>query len=443
VSQLALMGGSLVDVRTGSIRPNTTLLIRDDRIAAVGPSDGFPIPADAQAVNVSGTWLLPGLFDMHTHATGAQLDRPKEKLLHLFLAYGVTSVRDTGGNLTQLRLLRDDLAAGRKLGPRLFFAGPILEGLPPVWPSLSVLVDTTQRACSAVEFLADQGVDFIKVYNWVPEDSLRVVIETAHARGLRVTGHVPRTITMTRAIELGMDCLEHIRVTGREMLPLDEAAPLDALPVARRETLLWQRFALESEPFERLVQRLADSGVYLDATLLVDASLCLDGREIDLDNPANADVPPEVRDSFIQAPVPAIFELSQVERALARDGFRRRQRFVAMCHAAGVRLLAGTDCYGLGKLLPGLGLQNELALLVDAGLTPLAAIQAATITAAEALGQPDLGVLEPGKLADVVVLEGDPLADIQNARRTRLVVKNGQVHEVAALRSHGLAGATP
>src|SRR5581483_9106838 len=129
----------------------------------------------------------------------------KEKIHHLYLAYGVTTVRDTGGNLTLLRLLRESIEHGSQIGPRIFFAGPLLDGATPVWPPMSIVVDTLERARAAVQFLAGQGVDLIKVYNWVPEASLRVILETAHELGLRVTGHVPRMLTMTRAVQMGMD----------------------------------------------------------------------------------------------------------------------------------------------------------------------------------------------------------------------------------------------
>ena len=173
-------------------------------------------------IDAAGTWLVPGLVDMHAHTTGLQ-NAHKEKIHHLYLAYGVTTVRDTGGNLTLLRLLRDRIDSGSRPGPRIFFAGPLLDGATPVWPAMSIMVDTPERARRAVEFLGSQDVDFIKIYNWVPEASLQVILDTAHGLGLRVTGHVPRTITMTRAIQLGMDCLERIRITGRELLPSDEA----------------------------------------------------------------------------------------------------------------------------------------------------------------------------------------------------------------------------
>jgi imidazolonepropionase-like amidohydrolase len=189
---------------------------------------------------------------------------------------------------------------------------------------------------------------------------------------------------------------------------------------------------------QRLVRLVAHSRVFLDPTLLVDSALSLDGYAIDTENPANADVPEAVRQAFVREEQPSIFDLSEVSLATARSGFRKRQRLVRMLHEAGARLLAGTDCFGLGKQLPGLGLQNELALLVESGLTPLAAVQAATVTAADALGKSDaLGTLEPGKLADIVVLEANPLEDIHNARRVRTVVKSGQVYGAAELRRQG------
>jgi imidazolonepropionase-like amidohydrolase len=432
---LAITGGTVIDVRTGIQHPSTTVLVDGDRIVSVGTAQG--IPENARVVDATRMWLLPGLMDMHAHTTGDH-HAHKEKIHHLYLAYGVTTVRDPGGNLTLLRLLRDRIEQGSHTGPRIFFAGPLLDGASPVWPAMSIMVDTPDRARHAVEFLASQDVDFIKIYNWVPEASLKVILETAHRHGLRVTGHVPRMITMTRAIQLGMDCLEHIRITGRELLPADEADRLDPLPVARRETLLWERFELESEPMQQLIRLVADSRVFVDPTLLVDSALSMDGYAIDTDNPANADVPDDVREAFAREERPPIFDVSGASLETARDGFRKRQRLVGMLHEAGVRLLAGTDCFGLGKQLPGLGLQNELALLVQSGLSPLAALQAATVMAAEVLGQSaTLGTIEPNKLADIVVLEADPLADIQNARRVRTVVKAGHVYDAASLRAQG------
>lgn len=165
-----------------------------------------------------GKWVVPGLIDSHAHA-GDDKNTP----LSLYLANGVTTIRNPGGNVTLLRLTWEKLRCGDLVGPRLYFSGPVLDGTPPVWPTGSLLVDTPQRARSAVNFLADQGADFVKVYNNVKEPELKAIVEAAKERGLPVAGHIPRSMTMTHAVEVGMTRLEHIRITGREMLAAEEA----------------------------------------------------------------------------------------------------------------------------------------------------------------------------------------------------------------------------
>jgi imidazolonepropionase-like amidohydrolase len=429
---LAIAGCALVDVATGQCRSDMTVIVRGERIAAVGPSPSLELPADAQVVNGAGAWVMPGLVDMHVHI-GAW-DFPRE-ILPLYLAGGVTTIRDCGGTLTELLLLRDELASGRRVGPRLLFAGPLLDGMPPVWPDHALLVDTPERAAGAVPFLHGQGVDFVKIYNNVPESSLRTVVEMAHAVGLSVAGHVPRSITTSRSVEIGMDCLEHIRITGRELLPPDVADRIDFLPVMERERLLWERFDLESAGMRRLIDLLAESRVFLDPTLIVDAAVVArlyDGVTVPLDRRLSA----SLRETVANLDMRAIPRYRVPDEAIpsAQAGFQRRLDFIGMCHQAGVRLLAGTDTVGPGPMLPGVGLHEELALLVRAGLSPADAVRAATITAAEALGrESELGTVEVGKRADLVMLEADPLADIGNVRRVRAVVHGGRFDQVEDL----------
>src|SRR5215472_17003299 len=213
---LVLLGGTLVDAATGKEISDSIIVMRGERIEQVG-SGNTAAPEGAQIIDAKGKWIIPGLIDSHAHA-----ENPDETPFSLYLANGVTTIRNPGGNITVLRLTRERLLRGELIGPRLFFSGPLLDGIPPVWPEGSLLVDTPQRARSAVNFLADQGADFVKVYNSVKEPELRAIIAAAKERGLPVAGHIPRSMTMTRAVELGMTRLEHIRITGREMLSLDE-----------------------------------------------------------------------------------------------------------------------------------------------------------------------------------------------------------------------------
>jgi len=428
-ASVVITGATLIDVRTGEALKDSVIVIEGERIKQVGKAGEVSIPPSAQLIDARGKWIIPGLTDMHSH-----ISNTPGLPLKLYLANGVTTIRDPGGNLTVLRLLREQLDAGKATGPRLFFAGPILDGNPPVWPAGSILADSPERAASAVNFLIDQGVDFVKVYNNISEPVLKVIIHTAHQRGIPVIGHVPRSITMTRAVELGMDCLEHIRITGREMLPLEEANKIDFLPLGRRETLLWQRFDLESAEMKKLVALLAEKKTFLDPTLTVDENTFAGGYEANVKDPNNRFLPREMFEQWARAPRAELYNIPAELKGVAVAGFKKRQQFVGMLNRAGVRIIAGTDGAGLGALLPGFGLQHELELLAASGLKPIDVLRAATITAARALKRErELGSIEAGKFADLVILNADPLAEIGNTKKIHLVMKGGQIHDPAAL----------
>ena len=422
----ALVGGTVIDVRRGTTIPDAAVLVESGRISTVGPRAQVPVDG-ARTIDTKGAWLIPGLMDMHVHVSG----EGRSDLLPLYVAHGVTTVRDVGGSLTVLRLLRDDLETGRLVGPRLFYAGPLLDGIPPLWPPMTMLVDTEARAESAVRFLATHEVSVVKVYNSVSEASLAVVIRTAHELGLPVTGHVPRAVRTSRAVEMGMDGLEHIRVTGREILPAAEADKIDYLPLRRREPLLWERYDPTSAQCAELAERFARSRLFLDPTLVVDASVSF--PEDTSTNPA--ELPAWIAEMLTQSQrPPEIRAVPEDLRELGSSGFAKRLQFIGVCARAGVRLIAGTDLTGVGEQLPGRGLQRELAYFVDAGLSPLQALQAATITPAEALGKErELGAIEPGFHADLVILDADPLADIRNLRRVRAVMQRGTLATPAEL----------
>jgi imidazolonepropionase-like amidohydrolase len=299
----------------------------------------------------------------------------------------------------------------------------------PVWPSGSILVDTPERAKSAVNFLADQGVDFVKVYNNVKEPELKAIVETANQRGLPVAGHVPRSMTMTRAIELGMTRLEHIRITGKEMLSAEEAEKIDPLPVGKREPLLWQRFDLQSEKFRALVQLLARSRVFLDPTLVVAEFDEVSNLSSEKNDSNNQYLTAEFVEENVKDLKNPILVVPGELRIAAVEAFHKQEKFVGMCNQAGVRIIAGTDGPSIGRLLPGFALHRELELLVTSGLSPLQALRAATSTAAEALGREgDLGTIAPAKFADMLIVDADPLKEIQNLRKIHVVIEDGKTY---------------
>lgn len=428
VTTVVIKGGTLIDVHTGREIRNSLIVIEGNLIKQVGSASEITAPRDAQVIDASNKWIIPGLMDMHAHISG-QRNIP----LELYLVNGVTTIRDPGGNLTVLRLARQEIDAGKRPGPRLFFAGNILDGNPPLWPDISIIADTPERAESAVNYLVDQGVDLIKVYNSITEPVLVAIIRAAHKRGIPVAGHVPRSITMTRAVELGMDCLEHIRITGRELLPLEEANKIDFLPLVRREGLLWQRFDLDSDKMKKLVSFLAAKKVFLDPTLTIDEITAFALYQESANDPNNRFLPRPSTTTEREA-APEVFRLPPELKEVTAAGFRKRLQFIGMCGRAGVQIVAGTDGVGPGKLLPGFGLQYELELLSKAGLTPIQVIQAATINAARALKkEKELGSIEPGKFADLVILNSNPLIDIRNTSKIDGVMTRGRLLDRKAL----------
>ncbi len=421
---IAIVGGTLVDVRTGDETENGVVIIRGERIIEVGVAGTLSIPGDAHVIDARGKWILPGLIDMHVHLFDSDL-----LPLDLFLANGVTTIRDPGNSVLIMRLTKEEIASGKRIGPRLFFCGDLLDGLPPLYRESTLLVDTPERAKSAVLFLADQGVDCIKVYNSVSEPEPKEIIRPARHRNLPVIGHVPRTLTMTRAVELGMVGLEHIRITGREMLSAEKADAIDFLPLAKREALLWREFDPQSEAMKRLASFLAESGIFLDPTLTADEAGDVLSRDDQIKDPNNRYLLRALFARWKAGPIPEFARVPPALKQSARDGFEKRKRFVGICRRAGVHLLAGSDGADLGTLLPGFGLQHELRLLVQSGLTPLEAIQAATLEAAAALGKADdLGAIRPGYLADLVLVRADPLKEIGNMRQIDLVIEGGTLH---------------
>jgi len=425
--RIVIKGGTLIDIHTGRQINDSLIVIEGDLIKEVGREAEIKSPPDAQVIEASNKWIIPGLMDMHAHVSG--LGR---SLLWLYVANGVTTIRDPGGNLSLLKLVRGEIDSGKRLGPRLFFAGSVLDGNPPLWPAMSIIVDTPERAESAVNSLVDRGVDFIKVYNSITEPVLAAIIRTAHGRGVPVIGHVPRAMTMTRAVEMGLDGLEHIRITGKELLPTEEANKIDYLPFAQREALLWQRFDLGSDKLKKLVVLLAQKKVFLDPTLTIDEVDSLSLFEQETRDPNNRFLPQQTVDAARS--IPEVFKLPPELKNVAPAGFKKRMHFIEMCSRAGVQIIAGTDGAGVGKLLPGFGLQHELELLSQAGLSPLQVIQAATINAARALRKDkELGSIEPGKLADIIILNSSPLTDIRNSSHIHGVITRGRLLDRKAL----------
>jgi Amidohydrolase family len=431
---LVIKGATLLDVRNGRQIENSAILVERDRIKEVGDASTIVIPIDARVIDAHGKWVIPGLFDMHVHGS-ARKDVP----IALYVGNGITAIRDMGGNVTSLRMTRQKIEAGEKLGPHLFYTGNVLDGSPPVAPPTSFIVDTTEEAKSAVEFLVSQGADSIKIYNNITEPVLDAIAKAAKPAGKPVGGHVPKAMSLKRSIELGFNFVEHAAIRSKDLLEWNSITLAEAnqitslLSVTQREALVWQRVDLSSTKVQALISFMAEKGVFLDPTLSIDEFDSLFLYEKEAKHPNNR----FLKRSFVEealGPEHDIFRMPAELKAVATTGIEKRRKFVGMCNRAGVKILAGTDGPGIGRLTVGFGLHHELELLVQAGLKPIEALQGATINAARALRKEnEIGSLEAGKFADMVILNADPLSDILNTTRIDSVLLRGRVFDRARL----------
>jgi hypothetical protein len=421
---LAVIDVTVIDVDRGERLAQRTVVIRNGRIEALGPSGTTAVPDGAEVVSGRGQFLMPGLWDMHVHLGGYEGAR---RTLSLLLTNGITGVRDMASPLDDILRLRQEVRDGAVVGPRLVVAGPLLQGPLPQQLRMPLLIsiDTTAQAAITVDMLRTRAVDFIKVQDALPRDIYFAIAEAAQRNSLPLAGHIPPTVTATEAANAGQDSIEHL---GGRFHGVYVSTSRDEEQLLREGTRMYAEAIQaierkEAPPPSSLqapyVRRLLESydeqkaaslwslfvlrGTWQCPTLVTRRRLWEQERE----------------------------RLTDDDQRAGAEMIRRDLQLVSAMHRAGVRLLAGTDL----PLTNGRSsLPDELALLVEAGLTPLEALRTATRDAAEFLGQGNqLGTIARGKHADAVLLEGDPLLDIANVRRIAAVITAGRLLRQADL----------
>ncbi|MFM7120494.1 MAG: amidohydrolase family protein [Gammaproteobacteria bacterium] len=433
----------------GAFVPGQAVVVRDDRIIAV-QSATAGVPAAAQVIDGGNRFLLPGFWDAHVHYDFIpELDH--RSMSTLFLINGITSVRDTGGHLDVLAPARAAAAAPDAPAPRLFVAGPLLDaenrvyaGSAPGFPDIADGV-TTRSAADEIDALAAAGVDLIKTYELVDPALFAALIERARHHGLPVTAHIPLSMDGLDVAASGIRGMEHLRnlelacsrdhaaLLADRLQRLTNPAQLPGWQLRRDIHAAQRLHAFESEDPTRcaeLIRALATHRVFQTPTLTITSAdvARLPGQ------PAYRDtfdlLPPAVRTRWHQD---ADARLAAPPAALAQAHTRWATSMVPRLHAAGVPIMAGTDT-PIGLLTPGFSLHEELRMLVEAGMPAAAVLIAATRRPAEFLGrEDDLGTVAPGKLADLVLLDADPLVDIRNTRRIAAVMRGGRLFDRAAL----------
>jgi imidazolonepropionase-like amidohydrolase len=416
-SSLAIRDVTLID-GTGAVpRPHVTVLVSGGRIKAISPA-GSETPPGATVVNGSGNYLIPGLWDMHAHLTVAG-----DTACPILVANGVTGVRAPGGDLAIEDWLRARIERGDLPGPRIFRAGPFVDGSKPGVPYRFV-VDDAEDGERAVAFLKAKGVDFLKVHTAVPAPAYFALLREARRAGLSVVGHIPMEVEPAAAIESGHGSIEHI-------VSLFEGPVRRKVKEGRSEKQAIAEFTDEHAAV--LGRAMAAKGTWFDPTLIA-----YQERSSRLNMPAEDDHRYRYVSASLRAywkSVPPLPDTPEM-RARQSQGWERFLQIARAVKRERVRFLVGTDL-GAVNIYPGFSVHDELRLLVELGFTPLEVLTIATRNSAESLGRlADLGTIEPDKRADLILLEADPLADITNTRRIAAVVADGRLYlktDIAAL----------
>jgi hypothetical protein len=421
---LAITHVTVIDGTGAAAQPDMTVVVTGDRITALGKAGKVPVPDGAMVVDATGKFLIPGLWDMHTHLVG-------KEVLALYVANGVTGVREMANYPTLVFPVRDAIAKGSLLGPRMVAAGKIVDGPNPVWP-FSIAVATEKEGREAVETQKASGADFIKVYSLLPRDAFFAIAAEAKKQGMVFAGHVPLSVTAAEASDAGQKSIEHL--TGvltacsskQDELRKERAEVRDKQGDAAARALGFRAQVKSLDTYDEkiaaaLFARFVRNGTYHAPTLTVLRAVAFRDDKEFTNDPRLQYVSPFVK-SFLYPKEPGG---TAEEFAVRRRLFKKYLDLVGGLHRAKVEILAGTDAPN-PYTYPGFSLHDELELLVQAGLSPLEALKCATRNPARYLDRlKDVGTVEQGKLADLVLLDADPLADIKNTRKIAAVVVNG------------------
>jgi imidazolonepropionase-like amidohydrolase len=413
---VALTGADLID-GTGRPAVKDAVVVYDrDKIIAAGPRASVTVPAGATTVDVSGKTIIPGLWDMHAHFQQVEHGAA-------YLASGVTTVRDLGNILEFVTGVRDAIDAGKGLGPRILADG-LVDG-EGARAAGTIIIKSNADIAPVLERLKKAGCLEVKIYSSIDPRLVRPIAAEAHRRGMRVVGHVPEGMDVVAALDAGFDGVSHATYLFGPLFAPGEMAKLSRSAVRKRIT----EAKFDDPKLSQVVRAFAAKKAFLDDTLALFDLLNHSEEESGKREPGLGKVPRELRGMFEGVRSEEIAERSAM--------FDRYVAFVGELHKRGVPIVAGTDIS-----VPGHSLHRELELYVQAGFTPMEAIQAATLVPARVMHlDKEVGTIEKGKRADLVVLAGDPIADIHNIRKVESVVARGKTYEPGPLWK--LIGFTP
>jgi imidazolonepropionase-like amidohydrolase len=436
---LAISDVTIIDATGAPAKPNMTVIITGDRITKIGKTGEVAIPKDAQVIDGAGKFFIPGLWDMHVHA---MLGNLPDRYIPMFIANGVTGIRDMAANARVLKQVRKEIDEGKRVGPRIV-GGQMVDGPMPVWPGHPISISDEASARQTVASFKDSGVDFLKVYSLIPRQAYFALADEAKKRGITFAGHVPVTVSALEVSDAGQKSIEHLegilracssvepelRKTLEEALRAakDTEQMRTALVPALNETEFKALETYSDEKAAALFARFAANGTWQAVNLVVHrAGAFMDDKDF-INDLRLKYVQRDIRDGWKNQDDFRLKNRTAETIARHRKLFQKQLELVLAMHRAGVKLLASTDSL-VWYVIPGFSLHDELELFVKAGLTPMEALQTATRNPAIYLGLSDvLGTVEEGKKADLVLLEANPLENISNTKRINAVIVGGRL----------------
>jgi imidazolonepropionase-like amidohydrolase len=412
---LIIVHANLFDSESAQMLPNRTVVVTGNRITAVGADGQVTLPKNAETVDATGKTLMPGLWDMHVHI------QPGDGLLHM--SCGVTSVRDLANDIDALNQMRRRIDEGTEIGPRLVMAG-FIDGRGPFQGPTKVFADTEDEARQAIDNYAKLGYVQIKVYSSLKPELLPKIVEMAHAHGMRVSGHVPSGMNAEQFVRDGVDEIQHMNFIFLNFMPQvkDTRTPARFTEVASHGAEIDPK----SDQVRGLTQLLIDHKIVLDPTLSIFEGMMEDrpGKMAAGYAAVANNMPAQVRRGFLYGGLDVPAGMDQ----RYQDSFQRMLDMAKAFYDAGIPIVAGTDGFA------GYTLHRELELYEKAGIPSAKVLQLATLGAARVVKRDsELGSIAPGKLADMILIDGNPAAHVSDVRRVRTVIKDGAVYQVADL----------
>jgi imidazolonepropionase-like amidohydrolase len=421
---------NVIDATGTPAQPDMTVIVVGRTIVELGKTSSVKVPNDAQVVEARGKYLIPGLWDMHVHEIfGAWLPEDEKIIPALFVANGITGVRDMGGDLEPLKKWRARAASGDLLAPRMVIAGPMLDGPVPQFPSSAPVKDAADGR-KIVDELKNDGVDFIKIQSYIPRDGYFAAAEEANRIGIVFAGHVPDAVRAVEASNAGQKSIEHL--TG----VFEGCSTVEAELMAKPRGPGRGRFLATYDPekAKSLIALFVKNQTWQVPTLYWEHGQWLIEQTNSGVDPYAKYAPPAWRERTWPMFTRDTMKSYSTDPVAEREAFVKAElKMVGEMHRAGVPILAGTDTAAGVRVYPGFSLHDELELLAQAGLNNMATLQTATRNPGLYLGFSDTGTIEKGKRADLVLLDANPLDSISNTKKIRSVVLAGRYFSRADL----------